>query len=92
MKLARNILWISFPISIVVGFILSFAGVINSFLAANILAGLIFCLPVTAMLIQTLMNKEKNLSKGYFIIKLAFIAYLYAMIIYMFISAFAVSA
>ena len=92
MRLARNILWVSFPISIIIGFILSYLGVINSFLAANITAGVIFCLPVTAMLLQTLMNKDKNLSKNYFILKIAFIAYLYVMIIYMFLSAFMVNA
>lgn len=84
MKTARNILWILFPVSFIIWYILILTGVINTLLLSNIAVAIIFTIPVTAMLLQTLMNKEKNLSKNYFILKIAFVLYLYLMIIFMF--------
>ena len=84
MKTARNILWILFPCSFVVWYFLLIWGVINTLLISNIVIALIFTIPVTAMLLQTIMNKEKNLNKNYFLLKLAFVLYLYLMILFMF--------
>lgn len=84
MKNARNILWILFPVSFVVWYLLLISGVINTLLISNIVIALIFTIPVTAMLLQTIMNKEKNLNKNYFILKMAFVLYLYLMIAFMF--------
>ena len=84
MKTARNILWILFPVSFVVWYLLLISGVINTLLISNIVIAIIFAIPVTAMLLQTIMNKEKNLNKNYFILKLAFVLYLYLMIAFMF--------
>ncbi len=84
MKTARNILWALFPISIITWYLLLRFGIINNIITSNILVSIIFIIPVTAMLLQTIMNKDKNLSKNYFILKLAFVLYLYLMIIFMF--------
>ncbi len=84
MKTARNILWILFPVSFVVWYLLLISGVINTLLFSNIVVAIIFTIPVTAMLLQTIMNKEKNLNKNYFILKMAFVLYLYLMIAFMF--------
>ena len=86
MKKAKLILWILFPLAIVVHVICVYSRIYTSLITANILTALIFLLPITAMLLQTLQNREKNLSKSYFIIKLAVVAYLYAMVLYFFIT------
>ncbi len=86
MKLARNILWGLFPVSIIVAVVLIKSNIVLSLLAVNIIVALIFVFPVTAMLLQTIMNKEKNLSKNYYILKMAGITYLYIMIFFMFIA------
>ena len=86
MKKAKLILWLLFPAAIITHVICVYSRVYTSLLTANILTALIFMLPITAMLLQTLQNKDKNLSKGHFIIKLALVFYLYAMILYFFIS------
>ena len=86
MKTARNILWILFPVSFVVWYLLLNWGVINTLLISNIIIAIIFAIPVTAMLLQTIMNKEKNLNKNYFILKMAFVLYLYLMIAFMFVT------
>lgn len=86
MKTARNILWILFPVSFVVWYLLLISGVINTLLISNIVIAIIFSIPVTAMLLQTIMNKEKNLNKNYFILKMAFVLYLYLMVAFMFIT------
>ena len=84
MKIARNILWVLFPISFVVRWLLVRYNVINTLLVSNISVAIIFAIPVTAALLQTLMNKDKNLSPNYFILKLAVVIYLYVMIGFMF--------
>ena len=84
MKTARNILWILFPVSIVVWYLLLNSGVINTLLISNIVIAIIFVIPITAMLVQTIMNKDKNLNKNYYILKMAFVLYLYLMIGFMF--------
>ena len=84
MKKAKLILWILFPLAIAVHVICVYSRIYTSLITANILTALIFLLPITAMLLQTLQNREKNLSKSYFIIKLAVVAYLYAMVLYTF--------
>ncbi len=84
MKTARNILWLLFPVSIVIWYLLLISGVINTLLISNIAIAIIFLIPVTAMLLQTIMNKEKNLNKNYYILKMAFVLYLYLMIGFMF--------
>ena len=84
MKTARNILWILFPISFVVWYILLVSNVINTLLVSNIVVAIIFTIPVTAMLLQTIMNKDKDLNKNYFLLKMAFVLYLYLMIAFMF--------
>ncbi len=86
MKTARLILWIAFPISIIAAFVLAYLGAFTTKLAANIAVSVIFAIPVTAMLLQTLMNKEKNLSKNSFLFKMTFIISLYTMIIFMFVT------
>ncbi len=86
MKKAKLILWILFPLAIAVHVICVYSRIYTSLITANILTALIFLLPITAMLLQTLQNREKNLSKSYFIIKLAVVAYLYAMVLYFFIT------
>ena len=86
MKTARNILWILFPVSFVVWYLLLISGIINTLLISNIVIAIIFSIPVTAMLLQTIMNKEKNLNKNYFILKMAFVLYLYLMVAFMFIT------
>lgn len=87
MKKARNILWVLFPISLIIQLILVYFRVPMSLFTANLIIAIIFSIPVTAMLLQTIYNKDKNLSKNYYIIKLTAVALLYAMIIYMFINA-----
>lgn len=84
MKTARNILWILFPVSIFVWYLLLNSGVINTLLISNIVIAIIFVIPITAMLVQTIMNKDKNLNKNYYILKMAFVLYLYLMIVFMF--------
>lgn len=84
MKTARNILWALFPISFILRYVLIQTGVINSLLFSNIAVSIIFIIPITAMLLQTLLNKEKNLSNNHFILKMAFVLGLYLMIIFMF--------
>ncbi len=86
MKTARNILWILFPVSFVIWYVLLISGFINTLLISNIVIAIIFTIPVTAMLLQTIMNKEKNLNKNYFLLKLAFVLYLYLMIAFMFVT------
>lgn len=88
MKTARNILWILFPVSFVVWYLLLISGVIKTLLISNIVIAIIFAIPVTAMLLQTIMNKEKNLNKNYFILKMTFVLYLYLMIAFMFGTVF----
>lgn len=88
MKTARNILWILFPVSFVVWYLLLILGVIKTLLISNIVIAIIFAIPVTAMLLQTIMNKEKNLNKNYFILKMTFVLYLYLMIAFMFGTVF----
>ncbi|MBR6766174.1 MAG: hypothetical protein IKM06_06790 [Clostridia bacterium] len=84
MKIARNILWALFPISFIIRWLLVRYNVINTLLVSNISVAIIFAIPVTAALLQTIMNKEKNLSPNYFILKLAVVIYLYIMIGFMF--------
>lgn len=84
MKTARNILWILFPVSFIIWYVLLTSGVIKTLLISNIVVAIIFTIPITAMLLQTIMNKEKNLNKNYFILKLAFVLYLYLMVAFMF--------
>jgi hypothetical protein len=84
MKIARNILWALFPISFIIRWLLVRYNVINTLLVSNISVAIIFAIPVTAALLQTIMNKKKNLSPNYFILKLAVVIYLYIMIGFMF--------
>ncbi len=86
MKIARNILWILFPIAFIIYLFCMFSGIIKSVFIANLLLALILCLPITAMLFQTIMNKDKNPTKNYFIIKMTAITYLYIMVFFLFAS------
>lgn len=86
MKKAKLILWLLFPVALITHVICVCSRIYTSLLTANILTAIIFLLPITAMLLQTLQNKAKNPSRGHFIIKLALVLYLYAMILYFFIT------
>ncbi len=85
MKRARNILWLLFPVLIVLQIVLSYAHVIHSLIIANIFVSVIFLLPITAMLLQTIMNREKNLDNTMYIVKLTFVGLLYLMVLFMFV-------
>ncbi len=84
MKKARNILWLLFPVMIILQVVLSYAHVIRSFIVADIFVSLVFMLPITAMLLQTIMNREKNLDNSMYIVKLTFVGLLYLMVLFMF--------
>jgi hypothetical protein len=88
MKIARTILWILFPLSFIIRWLLVRYGIINTILVSNISVAVIFALPVTAALIQTIMNKDKNISPNHYVLKLTVIISLYAMIIFMFCTAY----
>ena len=85
MKTARTILWILFPVSLILLIAATyFRWAITPRVGNYLLMGTLL-LPVTAMALQTFENRAKNLSKNYFIIKIAFELYLYLMIVIMFI-------
>lgn len=84
MKTARIILWIVCPVSLIALFFASYFSWITSARVGNILLMCSLLLPVTAMALQTLENKDKNLSRNHFVIKVAFVLYLYLMIAVMF--------
>ena len=86
MKILRNILWILFPIAFIIYLLCLFFGVIKTLFVSNLALALILCLPITACLVQTLMNKDKNATKNYFIIKMTVITYLYIMVFFLFAS------
>ncbi len=86
MKILRNILWILFPIALIVFYICVQARIMPSFFAINLSLALILCLPITACLVQTLMNKDKNPSSNQFLLKLVVIIYLYIMVFFLFAS------
>ncbi len=85
MKKAKIILWILFPVFLAFLIVSSYFRIITSMMLGNILTMITFLLPITAMLLQTLENKDNNSSKNYFIIKISFVIYLYLMIIFMFV-------
>lgn len=84
MKALRITLWVLFPISLIAVFFASYFSWITSARVGNILLTCSLLLPVTAMAVQTLENKDKNLSRNHFIIKVAFVLYLYLMIAVLF--------
>lgn len=86
MKTAKWILWLLTPIAILTHILFVYFRADTVSIVANILTAVVFLLPITAMLLQTLQNRQKNPSKGHFVIKLAFVLYLYAMILYFFLS------
>lgn len=84
MKKTIIILWVLFPVAILLHLALSFLHV-YSLLLGNVLTSLIFLLPITAMTLQTIMNKDRNSSKTAYIIKMSFCACMLLMVIYLFI-------
>ena len=86
MKLARTVLWILFPVAFIIYLFCLFFGFIKTLFIANLSLALILCLPITAMLLQTIMNKDKNPTKYYFVIKMTAITYLYIMVFFLFAS------
>lgn len=83
MKTARIILWIIFPVSLILLIAATyFRWAITPRTGNYLLMGTLF-LPVTAMALQTFENRAKN--RDYFTIKIAFVLYLYLMIVLMFI-------
>ena len=82
MKRARLILWVLTPVAFVAVLFLAYFRVIRSLLAANLLTSLVFLLPITAMLLQTLENREKH--EDTFFLKLVFVCCLYLMVGFMF--------
>ena len=86
MKILRNILWVLFPIAFVAYLLFLWFGLIKTLFIANLALAIILCLPITACLVQTLMNREKNSSNNQFILKMVLITYLYIMVFFLFIS------
>ena len=86
MKTARNILWILTAVAAAAVAALILLNVSITLFWANTALAIVMILPVTAMLLQTLANKEKNAAKEYFILKMACIGYLYMMILFMFMT------
>ncbi|MBP5661899.1 MAG: hypothetical protein J6X30_01935 [Clostridia bacterium] len=84
MKKARLVLWALTPVFLLLNILLVYRKVQMPFWLADLLVALVLLLPVTAMLLRTLQNKDKNLNKNYFILKLVFIILLYTMVLYLF--------
>ena len=86
MKKAQLIFWLLTPVYILI-YLLNIAfRVITSYMAVNVMTSLLFLIPITAMTIRTVDNKEKNDSNGMYVIKITFVALLYLMVIFMFVS------
>lgn len=86
MKTLRNILWAAFPIAILVFVVLLYFHITFPAWAVNLYFFVTLLLPTTAMLLQTLYNKDKNVDKSYFLIKIFSLAITYAMLLVMFLT------
>lgn len=86
MKKARLILWLMLPVAIAVYLVLILSGGTFPPMLGNIMVSVIFLIPITAMLLQTIMNKEKNTDNNIFVFKLVFVICLYVMVAFMFAS------
>ena len=86
MKTLRNILWVLFPIAILVFVVLLYFHIAFPAWAVNLYFFITLLLPVTAMLLQTLYNKEKNINKAYYLIKLTALISTYVMLLGMFLT------
>ena len=86
MKILRNILWILFPIAILTFALLLYFHIAFAAWAVNLYFFIMLLLPVTAMLLQTLYNKEKNVDKAHFLIKITALICTYVMLLGMFLT------
>lgn len=86
MKTTRTVLWILFPVSIITFVVLLYFHIAFPAWAVNLYFFITLLLPTTAMLLQTLYNKNKNTDKAYFLIKLVLIITTYAMLLSMFLT------
>ena len=86
MKTLRNILWVLFPIAILAFVVLLYFHIAFPAWVVNLYFFITFLLPITAMLLQTLYNKEKNADKAYFLIKLTALICTYVMLFGMFLT------
>lgn len=86
MKILRNILWALFPIAIITFIVLLYFHIAFPIWAVNLYFFITLLLPTTAMLLQTLYNKNKNTDKAYYLIKLVLLLTTYAMLASMFIT------
>lgn len=86
MKTTRTVLWVLFPVSIITFVVLLYFHIAFPAWAVNLYFFITLLLPTTAMLLQTLYNKNKNTDKAYFLIKLVLIITTYAMLLSMFLT------
>lgn len=86
MKTTRTVLWVLFPVSIITFVVLLYFHIVFPAWAVNLYFFITLLLPTTAMLLQTLYNKNKNTDKAYFLIKLVLIITTYAMLLSMFLT------
>lgn len=88
MKILRNILWVLFPIAVITFAVLLYFHIALPAWAVNLYFFITLLLPTTAMLLQTIYNKDKNTDKAYFLIKLVLLITTYAMLLSMFLTTY----
>ena len=86
MKVLRNILWALFPILILAFVVLLYFHITFPAWVVNLYFFITLLTPITAMLLQTIYNKNKNLDKAHYLIKLTALISAYAMIFAMFLT------